>query len=568
MRIHRVLAWACVLSLLLGHSRGQERRRFSTTSNHKHHHNSSSSSSFHQHNFTAVYSSLFAPTEPPRNILEGTWAGLKTALAGSVMGLVSLVACPLALAKQKGLYGLAVGAVVGFLTGSLVTVVGWAVGLYQVAVGVWSTPAFCQAAWLGQHHWDREQHEWAWYSLSQEIRELLLLHEDSSNNRQVKDMTYYELLEVFPNATAKEIKRAYYQKAKFVHPDRNPDDQEAATKFLQLHNAYQTLVDDDQRAAYDEWGTTQATTTTGDMYNFRPDVFFAVLFGSQLVEAYIGQLTVSTFCGQVIHLLRSSSSSTLTAETLSLLRHESAYKHRKRQVEIASNLLDRIQPYVNGTVSKVQFRAICREEAERISETGFFGVKFLTLIGSNLKLQADMFLGFRRSVWRWPSGLFYLTSKKMREIVHTMQSTSKTLQVVYNILQGAAAASNETAADKKKRLSAERIEKMLPQILEMAWAHNERDIAATLDGACRKLFGDADESLENRIRRAQAVRILAEEFLFWSSDVNGDRGSTCDEEMNASNVKARLEVAFKLAQMQVSAFALLVACMLTAWSHY
>lgn len=90
-----------------------------------------------------------------------------------------------------------------------------------------------------------------------------------------------------PTATAKEIKRAYYRKAKDVHPDKNPNDAEAAGKFLLLHSAYQTLSDDEARARYDSWGRT--STRQGDPY-----VFFEVLFGSQLVEPF-GQLAVASF---------------------------------------------------------------------------------------------------------------------------------------------------------------------------------------------------------------------------------------------------------------------------------
>jgi len=41
-------------------------------------------------------------------------------------------------------------------------------------------------------------------------------------NKTVTDKELYEVLEVQPNATANEIKKAYYIKAKQHHPDRNP----------------------------------------------------------------------------------------------------------------------------------------------------------------------------------------------------------------------------------------------------------------------------------------------------------------------------------------------------------
>ena len=42
---------------------------------------------------------------------------------------------------------------------------------------------------------------------------------------------YYDILGVSKTATADEIKKAYRQKAMKYHPDKNPDDKEAAEKL-------------------------------------------------------------------------------------------------------------------------------------------------------------------------------------------------------------------------------------------------------------------------------------------------------------------------------------------------
>ncbi len=62
---------------------------------------------------------------------------------------------------------------------------------------------------------------------------------------------HYRVLGVPRDATAKEIKRAYRERVKYCHPDRNPSPQ-AATLFHAVHQAYEELHDPERRRGYDE----------------------------------------------------------------------------------------------------------------------------------------------------------------------------------------------------------------------------------------------------------------------------------------------------------------------------
>jgi len=69
----------------------------------------------------------------------------------------------------------------------------------------------------------------------------------------------YEVLEISPAATAKDIKRAYRKLAREFHPDQatSPDGKNESTQmFLRIHNAYVTLLDPHDRAQCDRqlWG--------------------------------------------------------------------------------------------------------------------------------------------------------------------------------------------------------------------------------------------------------------------------------------------------------------------------
>jgi molecular chaperone DnaJ len=107
----------------------------------------------------------------------------------------------------------------------------------------------------------------------------------------VDQRDYYEVLGVARRASSSEITAAYRKLAIRFHPDKNPGDAEAATRFKEAARAFEVLSDDDLRNRYDRFGHAGVEGGRRHDFNDISDVFeaFGDLFGGGIFgEAFGG----------------------------------------------------------------------------------------------------------------------------------------------------------------------------------------------------------------------------------------------------------------------------------------
>ncbi len=91
----------------------------------------------------------------------------------------------------------------------------------------------------------------------------------------VKETQLYDILEIKPEASPTEIKKAYRKLAIKWHPDKNKSP-EAEERFKKISEAYAILSDEEKRNNYNNFGM---DGVKGDHMNFNPSDLFEQLFG-------------------------------------------------------------------------------------------------------------------------------------------------------------------------------------------------------------------------------------------------------------------------------------------------
>jgi len=313
------------------------------------------------------------------------------------------------------------------------------------------------------------------------------------NDKNTKDVDYYEILGVEKTATQQEITKAYYKLARKCHPDKNPDDPEAEDKFKRIGEAYSVLSEPEKRTNYDKFGKQGAAGDDG----INIVQLIRLLFGGGKFDELFGDVgIIDMFTEQM------AASSDMTFDQLNQHKQILKEKADKRKAALAKHLVKRLEPLVAGIDLQDSTRRI-REESFEVME-GPGGPELLYLVGYVYEQEAKQHINSFLGVTSFLS--------KVAEKKHHITETASAIR------QAMKAQAAQQRLERAGGADAEAFNAMATSGIKTFWKFGKLEIDQTLRAVCEMVLEDKSVSEHVRKLRANALQVLGSIYKKASKD--------------------------------------------------
>ena len=363
-----------------------------------------------------------------------------------------------------------------------------------------------------------------------------------------KEMTYYDVLGVGPQATSDEIKKAYRKMAIKLHPDKNRGDPEADDRFKELSIAYQVLSDPRLRHIYNVNGQ-RAGGGVEPAGGFQdPDIVLGMMFGGERFRDLVGEMSIGKDMKDAMELeqeeaeqLAANGPRAVDAKGKPIFTPEEIARKKARQEALAekkeqartarveklsSNLINKVSIFAEGAKSESDqavmqsFKEICRLEAQELVKESY-GWELLQSIGRTYVSKAEQ---FQASSSFAPFGWFHSAKQNFTLIGDTVSTLRAAVELkgVFDKLQQA----------EQSGLSPEAIKKLEEQAAEQGmrtlWKGAKLEVESVIRETCDKVLNDPSVPDKKRYLRSVALKTMGEAFVAQPKEGEDEQGATTD----------------------------------------
>ncbi|KAH6904005.1 chaperone regulator [Coprinopsis sp. MPI-PUGE-AT-0042] len=349
------------------------------------------------------------------------------------------------------------------------------------------------------------------------------------------ETAYYDILGVTIDATTDDIKKSYRRLAIKHHPDKNPNDPTAASRFTQIGIAYQTLSDPDLRRKYNEFGAKESQPEGGFV---DPEEVFGAIFGGERFVPIIGHSGLAMEMkaalqedddGEEEEKEKDKKDVKLMTPEERARKEErdrvKAEKQQKKDAEKAAAREERVKTLVQNLVRKLSiftesatgpndpdvstsWRTICQLEADELKRESY-GADLLHAIGFVYASKAKHFLATNQTIFGMGGWLHNVQGKYhvFSETVSTLRAAIE-LKAVFDQIAAAEKSANGLSPDERRKLEEQAAEKGLQALFK----GTKLEIESVLREVCDRILGDPQISRDKLQLRAVALQMLGEAY--------------------------------------------------------